>query len=223
MVKSKGKKTDTGQMTDMEPPTIQAPPGLPRKESFGRRTKEKVHSFFSNLRPCHSRARSRPEGGKSQPFPGSDTNVDTKTGDASESVGNENDMAEGIKSADQTLPESIGEVGEAADVTAGSVTELKTINKATVQAAIKEAQEHVEVMHTLGGSLQMGVGLGAQANTGLDKVDTVSNFLQPLKVFDSVIKNLGDLHPYAKIALSVLSWASQVFANTVLFSLHRSR
>ncbi|KAM6497739.1 hypothetical protein JOM56_005687 [Amanita muscaria] len=207
MVKSKGKKTDTGQKTDMEPPTIQVDEA-PHKESFRRRTKEKVHNFltytflartFDLLTAEHLPVAVLREGGV-------------------RSVGKK--MAEGTtKPTDQTSPESIGKTGEAADVTAVSVTELKTSDKATVQTAIKEAQEQVQIMHTLSGGLQTGAKLGTQANTVLDKVDTVSNLLQPLKVFDSVIKNLGDLHPYAKIALSVLSWASQVFASTVLLSL----
>ncbi|KAM6493709.1 P-loop containing nucleoside triphosphate hydrolase protein [Amanita muscaria] len=36
-----------------------------------------------------------------------------------------------------------------------------------------------------------------------------NDFLKPLKAFNSVVKGLADIHPYAKVALSVLSWASQ--------------
>ncbi|KAM6497681.1 hypothetical protein JOM56_005629 [Amanita muscaria] len=49
---------------------------------------------------------------------------------------------------------------------------------------------------------------GTQSTAVLDKADMAANFLKPLKAFDSVVKGLANVHPYARVALSVLSWAA---------------
>ncbi|KIL56157.1 hypothetical protein M378DRAFT_539841 [Amanita muscaria Koide BX008] len=64
-------------------------------------------------------------------------------------------------------------------------------------------------MRMIGGGVQKAIEHGTQSPAVLDKADMAANFLKPLKAFDSVVKGLADVHPYAKVALSVLSWASQ--------------
>ncbi|KIL61182.1 hypothetical protein M378DRAFT_13630 [Amanita muscaria Koide BX008] len=98
---------------------------------------------------------------------------------------------------------------------------IGAIDREAVQVAVKEAEQKVEAMNTMGGGLQKGADLGPQAGTTFDTVYKASNILDPLKVFDSVVKGLGDVHPYVKVALSVLSWASQVCINIADFSSKR--
>ncbi|OJA21354.1 hypothetical protein AZE42_10449 [Rhizopogon vesiculosus] len=43
-----------------------------------------------------------------------------------------------------------------------------------------------------------------------DAIDTASAALKPLKVFNSIANGLADIHPYAKIALSIFTCASKV-------------
>ncbi|KIL60159.1 hypothetical protein M378DRAFT_14329 [Amanita muscaria Koide BX008] len=49
---------------------------------------------------------------------------------------------------------------------------------------------------------------GTQSTPVLDKADMAATFLKPIKAFDSVVKGLANFHPYAKVGLSVLSWAA---------------
>lgn len=42
----------------------------------------------------------------------------------------------------------------------------------------------------------------------LDAFD--ATYLHPLRLFNTVVKTIADVHPYAKMALGVLSWASQL-------------
>ncbi|KIL54743.1 hypothetical protein M378DRAFT_734096 [Amanita muscaria Koide BX008] len=83
------------------------------------------------------------------------------------------------------------------------------IDKQVLQDVIQESKRQVEDMRTVGGGVQKGADYGTQSTVILDKADMAANFLKPLKAFDSVVKGLSDVHPYAKVALSVLCWASQ--------------
>ncbi|KAM6492821.1 hypothetical protein JOM56_010955 [Amanita muscaria] len=83
------------------------------------------------------------------------------------------------------------------------------IDKQVLQDVIQESKRQVEAMRTIGGGVQKAADYGTQSTVILDKADMAANFLKPLKAFDSVVKGLADVHPYAKVALSVLCWASQ--------------
>ncbi|KAG1725688.1 uncharacterized protein EDB91DRAFT_1167458 [Suillus paluster] len=43
-----------------------------------------------------------------------------------------------------------------------------------------------------------------------DTMDTFSAILRPLKAFNSIANGLADLHPYAKVALSIFTCASKI-------------
>ncbi|KAM6497653.1 hypothetical protein JOM56_005601 [Amanita muscaria] len=126
--------------------------------------------------------------------------------------------------ADQTIPESVRRMEQGVQEGSTdnnlmlighplcrdrSTIKIGAIDRKAVQVAIKEAERKVQTMHTIGGTVQKTADLEDQASTALDTLDNISNVLDPLKVFDSVVKGLGDVHPYVKVALSVLSWASQ--------------
>ncbi|KAM6504085.1 hypothetical protein JOM56_001028 [Amanita muscaria] len=71
--------------------------------------------------------------------------------------------------------------------------ELPVQESIAVQDAIDRAEQRVQTMHMIGSAAQKVAEIGAQGDAGLAKVDTVSDLLQPLKIFDSVVKALGDV------------------------------
>ncbi|KAG1841568.1 hypothetical protein DFJ58DRAFT_688642 [Suillus subalutaceus] len=62
-------------------------------------------------------------------------------------------------------------------------------------------------------SVHVTSGKSAANNVPAD-LEGASNFqdryLQPLRIFDSIIRTLAEVHSYAKLALSVLSWATKI-------------
>ncbi|KIK35831.1 hypothetical protein CY34DRAFT_16788 [Suillus luteus UH-Slu-Lm8-n1] len=78
------------------------------------------------------------------------------------------------------------------------------------QSVLRDAKKAVKGMNLLSGPL--GSGLSAAQNAPADLEDAYNfqdTYLQPLRIFDNVISKLADVHPYAKIALGVLSCASK--------------
>ncbi|KAG6329168.1 hypothetical protein ID866_9921, partial [Astraeus odoratus] len=54
------------------------------------------------------------------------------------------------------------------------------------------------------------------ANIAMNRLDAFdSMYLQPLKAFNTVLDTIANVHPYTKMALGVLSWASQMIINQV--------
>ncbi|KIL62156.1 hypothetical protein M378DRAFT_1056075, partial [Amanita muscaria Koide BX008] len=124
-----------------------------------------------------------------------------------------NDLGESLKPAGSVDRASkAGKVG-AEDISANRPTvgpvAKDVIDKQFVQDAMQASNRQLQVMHTIGGGVQKAAEHGTQSTAVLDKADIAANFLKPLKAFDSVVKGLADVHPYAKVALSVLCWASQ--------------
>lgn len=53
-------------------------------------------------------------------------------------------------------------------------------------------------------------------NTGFDTIESFSDtYLQPFKVFNAIVTTLSNIHPYAQIALGILTAASQVLMRQV--------
>ncbi|KAG6333411.1 hypothetical protein ID866_5681 [Astraeus odoratus] len=52
-----------------------------------------------------------------------------------------------------------------------------------------------------------------EMNSGFNKIDAVAAYIQPLRVFDNVVNKISEVHPYAKVALSILSLAAQTILN----------
>lgn len=80
-----------------------------------------------------------------------------------------------------------------------------------LQSAIRDAKENTKGMNVLSGRVASGVS--ATQNTPADLEDACNfedTYLRPLKIFDTVIQALADVHPYAKIALGVLSGAAKI-------------
>ncbi|KAG2129048.1 uncharacterized protein EDB93DRAFT_1340734 [Suillus bovinus] len=78
------------------------------------------------------------------------------------------------------------------------------------QSALRSAKEDAQRMHPLLGHAETVADVAQNVPTGLDTADNLAaTYLGPLRIFDSVIGKLADVHPYAKMALGVLSCASQ--------------
>ncbi|KAG1856394.1 hypothetical protein DFJ58DRAFT_913707, partial [Suillus subalutaceus] len=81
----------------------------------------------------------------------------------------------------------------------------------SVDAKLQDTREHAGNMRLLGGH---GKSVASAAEDGSKDLDAADDFqttyLQPLKNFDTVIENLANVHPYAKMVLGVLSAASKI-------------
>ncbi|KAG1837504.1 hypothetical protein DFJ58DRAFT_145428 [Suillus subalutaceus] len=83
-------------------------------------------------------------------------------------------------------------------------------SRVQVEADAQSAREAVEDMHSLPGHATTVVSLFQGAREDLDTADKFQDtYLEPFKVFDDVIGKIADVHPYAKMALGVLSSASE--------------
>ncbi|KIK42620.1 hypothetical protein CY34DRAFT_12278 [Suillus luteus UH-Slu-Lm8-n1] len=78
------------------------------------------------------------------------------------------------------------------------------------QSLLRDAKEAVKGMNLLSGPSGSGLSAAQNAPANLeDAYNFQDTYLQPLRIFDNVIGKLADVHPYAKIALGVLSCASK--------------
>jgi ATP-dependent Lon protease len=72
------------------------------------------------------------------------------------------------------------------------------------QSALQDAQEAEKRMYPLSPA-------GQDVQADLDASDSLQDaYLKPLRIFDQVIENITDVHPYAKMALGVLSFAAKI-------------
>ncbi|KAG2060604.1 hypothetical protein BDR06DRAFT_473046 [Suillus hirtellus] len=80
-----------------------------------------------------------------------------------------------------------------------------------VNTELQGAREGMRSIRILGGHVTPVVSAANNAPAGLTAADDFqTTYLQPLKIFDTVIENLANLHPYAKMVLGMLSAASKV-------------
>lgn len=82
---------------------------------------------------------------------------------------------------------------------------------ANAQSALQGAQEAEQRMHSLPEPEITVASVLQGAQEDLDVLDNFEEtYLQPLKIFDAVIGEISDAHPYAKIALGALSCAAKI-------------
>ncbi|KAG1867063.1 hypothetical protein C8R48DRAFT_761343, partial [Suillus tomentosus] len=80
-----------------------------------------------------------------------------------------------------------------------------------VDAELQGAREGTESMRLLGGHVTSEAFAASNTSAGLTTMDDFeTTYLQPLKIIDAVLEKITDVHPYAKMALGVLSAASKV-------------
>ncbi|KAG1873644.1 hypothetical protein DFJ58DRAFT_366515 [Suillus subalutaceus] len=81
----------------------------------------------------------------------------------------------------------------------------------SVHAGLRGAREGAENMRQLGKHITSVASAAKDGPAGLADVDNFqTTYLQPLRIFNTVIKNLANVHPYAKVALGALSAASEI-------------
>ncbi|KAG2367106.1 hypothetical protein BDR07DRAFT_361807 [Suillus spraguei] len=79
------------------------------------------------------------------------------------------------------------------------------------ESALQDAQQATARMHLLSGPVTTVASIGQDAHAGLDAASSFQDtYLKPLRIFDTVIEKIADVHPYAKMALGVLSYAANV-------------
>ncbi|KAG2098420.1 uncharacterized protein F5147DRAFT_839624 [Suillus discolor] len=83
--------------------------------------------------------------------------------------------------------------------------------EADTESALRHAQQGANRMHPLSGPAITAASVVEGAQEDLDDADSLQEtYLKPLRIFDDVIGKITELHPYAKMALGVLSWTAKV-------------
>ncbi|KAG2359239.1 hypothetical protein BDR07DRAFT_222972 [Suillus spraguei] len=80
-----------------------------------------------------------------------------------------------------------------------------------MDADTQSALQAAEHMHSPSGHATTALYIVQDAQADLDAVDGFQDtYLKPLRIFDDVIGKIADVHPYAKMALGVLSCVAKV-------------
>ncbi|KAG1852862.1 hypothetical protein DFJ58DRAFT_399683 [Suillus subalutaceus] len=105
------------------------------------------------------------------------------------------------------VPPNVNHEGASSTSAASSAVEVTD-----TQLELRDAQESTKRMHPLAGPVITVASVGQGGQEDLDAVDNFQDtYLEPLRIFDNVIGKIADLHPYAKMALGVLSCAPKLF------------
>ncbi|KAG2351399.1 hypothetical protein BDR07DRAFT_32913 [Suillus spraguei] len=78
--------------------------------------------------------------------------------------------------------------------------------EADTQSALQDTQEAAKRINPLS---EPAITVDSVVQGAQDDLDADTH-IEPLKIFDEVIGKLADVHPYAKMALGVLSWAAKI-------------
>ncbi|KAI6167680.1 hypothetical protein EDD17DRAFT_856176 [Pisolithus thermaeus] len=110
-----------------------------------------------------------------------------------------------------TTVRPLGDAGkDAADPNGGANT-TPILVPAPVGSELDTAQEALERMTTIPHVGQTAIDLVTQADSAVANILTFNNtYVQPLKAFSSVVNTVAQVHPYAQIALGILTAAAQV-------------
>ncbi|KAG6330059.1 hypothetical protein ID866_9031, partial [Astraeus odoratus] len=85
-------------------------------------------------------------------------------------------------------------------------------NAKNIRTEINKAHADVQQVRDISGADEVTSAINTATST-LDEVDAVTACLRPLRAFDSIINKISEIHPYAKLALSTLSWAAKAILN----------
>ncbi|KAI6114381.1 hypothetical protein F5141DRAFT_707706 [Pisolithus sp. B1] len=100
------------------------------------------------------------------------------------------------------VPPGRGSQGPAAESDLGPVT---------VGTQVDAARLGLDAMTSVPRMGQTAADYVAKANTADADIQSLKNtYLQPLKLFNSVVTNIANVHPYAQVALGILTAASNV-------------
>ncbi|KAI6167656.1 hypothetical protein EDD17DRAFT_855067 [Pisolithus thermaeus] len=118
---------------------------------------------------------------------------------------------------DSNVDTTVGPIGDAgkdaADPNSGANT-TPILVPAPIGSELDTAQEALERMTTIPRVGQTAIDFVTQADSAVANILTFNNtYLQPLKVFSSVVNTVAQVHPYAQIALGILTAAAQSLIN----------
>ncbi|KIO10425.1 hypothetical protein M404DRAFT_995614, partial [Pisolithus tinctorius Marx 270] len=82
-----------------------------------------------------------------------------------------------------------------------------------IGSQVNDAQQAMVEMRPISQVLQTAVGLVGQADTAVTQIQSIQTILQPLKLFNSFVTTLSNVHPYVQFALGILTTASQLLIN----------
>ncbi|KAG2047368.1 hypothetical protein BDR06DRAFT_976793 [Suillus hirtellus] len=81
----------------------------------------------------------------------------------------------------------------------------------SVKKALQDAGHGADQMKQIRGYARPVLSAGKKGPAALDSIDSIgTTYLQPLRIFDTVVGTIAEVHPYAKMALGVLSCASKI-------------
>lgn len=104
-----------------------------------------------------------------------------------------------------------GNTGEGGVDPANGASTALSPDPALVGSEVDAAQQALDCISPASRIGQRAIGLIAQADAKAINVQNFSDrYLQPLKTFHSVVSTIAKVHPYAQIALGVLTAAAQL-------------
>ncbi|KAG6332095.1 hypothetical protein ID866_6994 [Astraeus odoratus] len=87
---------------------------------------------------------------------------------------------------------------------------VREIHEGMVSEALNDAKSGIQQVQNIPGMAKQSANVVGAANNAMQQIDIFdATYLQPLQTFDTVVKTIANVHPYAKMALGVLSWAAQ--------------
>ncbi|KAI6117816.1 hypothetical protein EDD16DRAFT_1794543 [Pisolithus croceorrhizus] len=81
---------------------------------------------------------------------------------------------------------------------------------ATIDGQVNAAQQVMDDMRPIPQVLQTVTGLVRQADTMVMSIQNIEGMLRSLKLFNSFVTTLSNVHPYIQFALGILTAASQL-------------
>ncbi|KAG1794911.1 uncharacterized protein HD556DRAFT_410835 [Suillus plorans] len=79
-----------------------------------------------------------------------------------------------------------------------------------VKEKLANAKTHLDGIKHVSGMVENTASASDNLQSASDTIDVFSQVLAPLRVFNSVVTGLADVHPYAKVALSIFTFASKM-------------
>ncbi|KAG2106707.1 uncharacterized protein F5147DRAFT_653680 [Suillus discolor] len=79
-----------------------------------------------------------------------------------------------------------------------------------VEEKLANAKAHLDGIKHVSGMVENTASASDNLQSASDMIDTFSQLLAPLRVFNSIVTGLADVHPYAKVALSIFTFVSKI-------------
>ncbi|KAG2136565.1 uncharacterized protein EDB93DRAFT_1106780 [Suillus bovinus] len=120
---------------------------------------------------------------------------------------------DGIQSRRDPVPVQIPQVGVVLALDTRilkSIIQPEPLNPEVVNERIRDATRGITDIRLVSGNAKNAVSATGKVQTVLNEVDMWTAILGPLKTFNSVADRIGDIHPYLKGTMTILTGASQI-------------